>query len=347
MNQDIQGKISYLQDENGEMHFPITSVEAVIGPNYNLKTKITELTNKINNVQEGPQGPVGPQGPQGPKGDKGDPGTTSWNDLQDKPIIPSVDGLATEEFVSQKIAEAQLAGGEVDLSAFATTQFVTEQIAQIELTPGPQGEKGEAGEQGPKGDKGDQGEIGPQGPQGDTGAVGPQGPQGERGEAGPQGPQGPKGEKGDTPDVSGFVTIEDYLELLARVEALESASPSTPSPAPTSLPKFLGLITWKALEEIQLSDLSSIESDAVSIPQTIYQHSGASTGNKALVLAFPKELGTITAIVDGAGINIMGNAYNFTTKTFNISGADVEYIVSSTNDASLFNTSVVVKWTIG
>ena len=131
------------------------------------------------------------------------------------------------------------------------------------------------------------------------------------------------------------------------MEALESALPSTPSPAPTSLPKFLGLITWKALEEIQLSDLSSIESDAVSTPQTIYQHSGASTGNKALVLAFPKELGTITAIVDGAGINIMGNAYNFTTKTFNISGADVEYIVSSTNDASLFNTSVVVKWTIG
>lgn len=118
MNQDIQGKISYLQDENGEMHFPITSVEAVIGPNYNLKTKITELTNKINNVQEGPQGPVGPQGPQG-----------------------------------------------------------------------------ERGEAGPKGDKGDQGEVGP---------------------------QGPKGDKGDTPDVSGFVTSEEYLELLARVEALEA-----------------------------------------------------------------------------------------------------------------------------
>ena len=63
----------------------------------------------------GPQGPQGLQGPQGerglqgiqgvqgPKGDKGDPGTTSWNDLQDKPNIPSVEGLATETYVNDKI----------------------------------------------------------------------------------------------------------------------------------------------------------------------------------------------------------------------------------------------------
>ena len=58
----------------------------------------------------GPQGPQGErglqgiQGVQGPKGDKGDPGTTSWNDLQDKPNIPSVEGLATEAFVEEKLA---------------------------------------------------------------------------------------------------------------------------------------------------------------------------------------------------------------------------------------------------
>lgn len=58
----------------------------------------------------GPQGPQGErglqgiQGVQGPKGDKGDPGTTSWNDLQDKPNIPSIKGLATEAFVEEKLA---------------------------------------------------------------------------------------------------------------------------------------------------------------------------------------------------------------------------------------------------
>ena len=53
---------------------------------------------------QGPQGERGLQGVQGPKGDKGDAGTTSWNDLQDKPNIPSIEGLATEAFVEEKLA---------------------------------------------------------------------------------------------------------------------------------------------------------------------------------------------------------------------------------------------------
>ena len=46
-------------------------------------------------------------GPQGPKGDKGDPGTTTWEGITNKPT-----NLATETFVTQKIAEASLSGGE-------------------------------------------------------------------------------------------------------------------------------------------------------------------------------------------------------------------------------------------
>lgn len=62
------------------------------------------------------------------------------------------------------------------------------------------------GPQGAKGEKGDQGPTGPQGPKGDTGEVGPVGPQGEigpqgligpQGEVGPAGATGPQGEKGD------------------------------------------------------------------------------------------------------------------------------------------------------
>ena len=87
---------------------------------------------------------------------------------------------------------------------------VNQKIDTIELTPGPQGPKGDPfvysdftpeqleglrgpqGEQGPKGDKGDTGEQGPQGIQGEQGEQGIQGPKGE------QGIQGPKGDKGDT-----------------------------------------------------------------------------------------------------------------------------------------------------
>ena len=152
--------------------------------------------------EQGPQGErglPGIQGPQGPKGDKGDPGTTSWDDLLNKPTIPSIDGLASEKFVIDKITEAQLANGEVDLSAYATTSYVDESIRTIELTPGPKGEKGDTGAQGPQGPqglKGDTGKTGPQGKKGDTGPIGPQGPKGDQGDIGPIGLTGPKGDTG-------------------------------------------------------------------------------------------------------------------------------------------------------
>ena len=152
---------------------------------------------------KGEKGEVGPQGIQGPKGDKGDPGTTTWEGITNKPT-----NLATESFVVQKIAEASLSGGEVDLSGYATIDFVTQEINSIELTPGPKGDKGDKGDagevgpvgpqglQGEKGDRGDIGPMGPQGPKGDKGDTGLQGPQGLKGDTGAQGPQGPKGDTG-------------------------------------------------------------------------------------------------------------------------------------------------------
>jgi hypothetical protein len=148
--------------------------------------------------------------------------------------------FATEKFVQDAIANAQINGGdgqEVDLSDYATKYFVQEEIAKIELTPGPQGEKGEQGEQGPQGEigpmgpQGEQGEIGPQGPQGEVGPMGPVGPQGEQGpqgEMGPEGPQGvqgpegPAGQDGKTP-VKGvdYFTEEDIAALnIPSIEGL-------------------------------------------------------------------------------------------------------------------------------
>jgi hypothetical protein len=43
----------------------------------------------------------------------------SYNDLTDKPNIPSVDGLATETYVNDAIANAQLGGEDIDLSGYA------------------------------------------------------------------------------------------------------------------------------------------------------------------------------------------------------------------------------------
>ena len=109
---------------------------------------------------QGPKGDKGDTGLQGPKGEKGatgpkgDPGTTTWEGITNKPT-----NLATETFVTQKIAEASLSGGNVDLSGYATIDYVGSEISKIELTPGPQG---------PKGDKGDPGTTGPKGEPGVT-----------------------------------------------------------------------------------------------------------------------------------------------------------------------------------
>ncbi len=69
------------------------------------KAYYQEIQEKVNNGEfkgekgdkgepgsKGEQGSVGPQGPQGPKGDDGapgEPGTTDYNELQNKPTIPS------------------------------------------------------------------------------------------------------------------------------------------------------------------------------------------------------------------------------------------------------------------
>ncbi len=58
---------------------------------------------------------------------------------------------------------------------------IEEGIAGIELTPGPQGEKGDTGAQGPQGPKGD---TGAKGDKGDTGAAGAAGAKGDKGDTG-------------------------------------------------------------------------------------------------------------------------------------------------------------------
>lgn len=211
---------------------------------------------------KGDKGEVGPQGIQGPKGDKGEPGTTTWEGITDKPT-----NLATESFVTQKIAEASLAGGDVDLSGYATIDFVEQEISNIELTPGPQG---------PKGDKGDTGETGPvgpqglQGPKGDTGLQGPkgdtgaQGPQGERGLQGIQGVQGPKGDKGD-PGTTSWNDLQDK----------------------PNIPSIEGLATETFVEE-KLAGLGlqpdtlvqvSVTGNTLQLTEDKYQYSALSSGN--------------------------------------------------------------------
>ncbi|MGP5484367.1 hypothetical protein ACTXMZ_15430 [Brachybacterium alimentarium] len=88
---------------------------------------------------------------------------------------------------------------------------VRSNVDGIELTPGPKGDKGDAGAAGAKGDTGP---AGKDGAKGDAGAAGKDGAKGEKGDAGAKGATGAAGK-------DGFPSEEDWDALVARVEALE------------------------------------------------------------------------------------------------------------------------------
>ena len=62
------------------------------------------------------------------------------------------DDVATKAYVDDKIDNLDISG--IDLTGYATEQYVNDAISAIELTPGPQGEKGEPGAPGAKGEDG-------------------------------------------------------------------------------------------------------------------------------------------------------------------------------------------------
>lgn len=208
--------------------YPVTSYELVVDENgESVKTKLAQLS--------GGSGGSAEAGGTGLTAEQAQQLNTAYTHSQTTHVqasdIPTKtsqltndSSFATETYVANKIAEASLSGGEVDLSGYVTKgignasqiQFADGQTFQDKLDAGTlKGEKGDQGEQGSqgiqglqgeKGDKGDKGEQGipgakgDKGDKGDTGEQGLQGIQGIQGEQGPQGDpgiQGPKGDKGD------------------------------------------------------------------------------------------------------------------------------------------------------
>lgn len=107
-----------------------------------------------------------------------------------------VEGARYDDSEILKRLQALESSPKIDTSVFATKS----ELKNISLTPGPKGDKGEAGPQGATGERGPKGEQGPPGVRGEAGPIGPQGLQGipgEKGRDGATGPQGIPGEKGN------------------------------------------------------------------------------------------------------------------------------------------------------
>ena len=188
--------------------YPVTSYELVVDENgESVKTKLAQLS--------GSSGGSAEAGGTGLTAEQAQQLNTAYTHSQTTHVqasdIPTKtsqltndSSFATETYVANKIAEASLSGGEVDLSGYVTKGIGN--ANQITFSDGETFQtKLEAGTL--KGDKGEQGEPGIQGPAGE------QGPKGDTGEAGAKGDKGDpftyedftqeqlaalKGEKGDT-----------------------------------------------------------------------------------------------------------------------------------------------------
>ena len=217
--------------------YPVTSYELVVDENgESVKTKLAQLS--------GSSGGSAEAGGTGLTAEQAQQLNTAYTHSQTAHVqasdIPTKtsqltndSSFATEAYVANKIAEASLSGGEVDLSGYVTKgignasqiTFSDGETFQTKLEAGTlkgergeqgpqgiQGEKGDTGERGLQGEKGDKGDKGDaftyqdftseqlatlKGEKGDTGEQGIQGIQGEKGDKGDKGDQGPRGEQGE------------------------------------------------------------------------------------------------------------------------------------------------------
>ena len=122
-------------------------------------------------------------------------GTGDYTDLTNKPKINNVTLSGNKTAADLGLVKPS------DITASKSGDTTTIYVNGVAIATvkdgatGPQGEKGDTGEQGPQGETG---ATGPQGPKGDTGATGPKGDTGDTGATGPKGDTGDTGPKGDT-----------------------------------------------------------------------------------------------------------------------------------------------------
>ena len=164
-----------------------------------------------------------------------------------------------------------------------------------------------------------------------------------------EGPQGPKGDKGDTGLTGPAYNDAELRSLIAsltkRVEELEKGNTNPPTEdevKPVEAKSYCGQMNFKSVDIVTIEDLEGLANivDVVK-PQTTYAHSGSTVYNKTLICAIPKSKGSVSSVVDGAGVDITAS-YPVVEKTLN----GVVYSISCNKVAQAYNKSTVVKFNI-
>ena len=157
---------------------------------------------------------------------------------------------------------------------------------------------------------------------------------------GPQGPTGPAGPAYNDAELRSLIA-----SLTKRVEGLEKGNTNPPTEdevKPVEAKSYCGQMNFKSVDIVTIEDLEGLANivDVVK-PQTTYAHSGSTVYNKTLICAIPKSKGSVSSVVDGAGVDITAS-YPVVEKTLN----GVVYSISCNKVAQAYNKSTVVKFNI-
>ena len=244
--------------------------------------------------------------------------------------------FVTDSVVDEKIANAQLGGGEVDLSGYVTKEtgnanqitFADGQTFQAKLDAGIlKGDKGDSGQQGPQGlqgpagPKGDKGDPGEQGPQGPTGVDGAKGEKGDKGDQGEQGPAGANGQDGLTTAISVNGTTYTHVDGIITLP---------------NYPTSTGGLTLRDMVDGEVFTLASTEDGKTYGKIIVSTHNievteGESSSFTVKLDAAPTTNQIVSISLDNSDVTVTPASLTFTSDNYNVAQTVTVNTVSDTD----------------
>ena len=150
-----------------------------------------------------------------------------------------------------------------------------------------------------------------------------------------------------TPAIQTEVKVlkDNSVDYLGRVIMLmEDEGEAAPV---TTLPSFFGIVDHQAAATgYTLSNLNAVKT-ASKVGTYTYNGPASTITNKACVIAVPKDVLKVTAIVDQSGVSLIPGCTTDTIQLdVNADGSPIDYVIYFPTSATMYNSSSQVKATV-
>ena len=151
-----------------------------------------------------------------------------------------------------------------------------------------------------------------------------------------------------TPAIQTEVKVlkDNSVDYLGRVIMLMEEDGGAAAPV-TTLPSFFGIVDHQAAASgYTLSALNAVKT-ASKVGTFTYSGPASTISGKACVIAVPKDVLKVTAIVDQGGVSLMtGYTSGDIQLDVNADGSPIDYVIYFPTSATMYNSSSKVKATV-